>query len=577
MKKGKLLCLLAAMLSFALLFSACEGTAPVTDGAGTSGSGQETTAKAPEKTQKETGKQEVSQDPIHQYFDLIDEEDKIAYAKVERMDGELLEYDREHHLVSILTKELDTENKVIETVKVYDLKTGEVINEQSVSNLLYAPEVERVELDVDIEYPVIRVSKQSWDKDAERSVYDVSYYLAKKDAEVLRQTNKGNYSVKYFDNDLVAVDMGDDVLWIDRNMEIVRTVDSVVANGYPIEGFGAEYQGYLYAWNQQELQVFNRAGMCCATYTIDHVGMLSPHVLDDGDVLIQDLEFVDEFTACDFVLYGQRCLLKSYVMSFLDGTVKEVDLDYVVDSLDTAYGDETEMPFELAEDRENQALIYRFANGQLSHFAEYVVMNNDLTIEYTLKNETVGVVLEDAYAISNDFYIAPIKTGGFAQDHIFSFDGKPITPYVDGWVNEKYIVTESAIYDFNMKKVFEIKGSAFDGGNLMVDTKSCNVFLSKANFETGKTEWYLFNGEEDEPVLLTDGAKSTLSWVGDGCYVLETGLRNTELSGKEYTVCSADGTVLMMTACSDLSIRHLDGMLLVTAEFEGNPIVYVVK
>ncbi len=577
MKKGKLLCLLAAMLSFALLFSACAGTAPALDGASTSGSGQETTDTAPEKTQKETDRQEVSQDPIHQYFDLIDEEDKIAYTKVERMDGELLEYDREHHLASLLTKELDTENKVIETVKVYDLKTGEVINEQSVSNLLYAPEVERVELEVDLDYPIIRVSKESWDKDAARSVYDVSYYLAKKDAEVLRQTNKGNYSLKRFDNDLVAVDMGDDVLWIDRNMEIVRTVESIAANGYFVEEFNAEYQGYLYAWNQQELQVFNRAGMCCATYTIDHEGALSPHVLDDGDVLIQDLEFVDAFTECDFVLHGYRCVLKSYVMSFLDGTVKEVTLDYVVDSLDTAYGDEADMPFELAEGKENQALIYRFANGQLSHFAEYVVMNNELTIEYTLKNETVGVYLQEAYATSNNFYVAPVKTGGFYQDYMFSFDGKPIAVYGNGWINEKFIVAEDAIYDYSMKKVFDIAESEFAGGELWIDSKSDNVFLSKVNFVTCKTEWYLFNGEEDEPVLLTDGVESTLLWSDDGYYVTRDACRSPAFSGNEYTVYSSDGEVLLITTCLNPDFYLLDGMLLVKAEFEGNPIVYVVK
>lgn len=583
MKNGKLLLLLVAVLCLSMVFASCDNSAT----GDTSEPVNETTAA--ENTP--AVEQEEVEHEIRDYFVLDNGIDPVSFAEISKLNGEILEIDEENNLLSLLIKDLDNHNNVIETVKVYDLISGECIREDSITYPLYATGINAIELDVDIDYPIIRVSKTSYYEDGSeiKPYYDISYYFAKKDGMLITQLQNSvpsitNYSRTDFYNGLVAFEMGYNIYWINKNMEVVRTVDAVAANGYDVDIFNAEYQDYLYAWDDEEVQVFNKAGICSATYTIQHEGFLNVHILNDGNVLIQDLEFVDEFTPCDFTLTRSlkyaltsnvnRIVLNSYVMSCTDGSLKEVELDYVVDSLETAYEGRlgnNYFPFTLAANGQNQAIIYRVANGALSIWQEYVALGNDLEIKYSVKNTSVGADFYSAEVINSNLYKMTVYEAGVGQSYIFDLDGNKITPVTDYTdVTDTYIVTDNAIYDHKMNVVYDISGSAFAGNGFLTITSTNTIYMMKHNFSTGADEIYVFDNASKSPKLLADGIDTIFADCGEGYYVTFDVIEN------HYNVLSTEGKVILKAyEITDLEVCN--GALIVETEFEGNTLTYVIK
>lgn len=553
MKKRMLLILLAAVLSCSILFVSCDDD-----------SGKE----EPSTPQNVGLSQEAISHEIRDYFVLEGDVETVAYTGVTRIDGEVVESDTENNLLAVRNKDLDVKNRVIETVEVYDLNTGKVINKQSVKYDLYAKPEEKTTLTVEIDYPIIRVVRESLSEEG-NPIYEASYYLAKEGSEEpIHSADNNTYEMTRLDNGLIACNMGGDVLWIDKDMEIVRTVDAVIANGYDVDTFDAEYEGYVYVWNTNSIQIFNRSGMCCATYEVPSDHNLNVHVLNNGNLLIQDLEIVDEYTACDFSLYTTRYTVTSYVMNFIDGAMQEVELDYYVGDIETAYVEDDSLPFELAKGRDNCAFIQRFANGALALYPELVVLNNALEIEYSLKNATPGVILESAFALNANYYVAFVNAGGSMRPYIFDLDGNKICAYANGFVNERFIVTENAIYDYSMKSVLDLENGEFVCRDVEVDEMSSNVFLSKYNFTTAQEEWYLFDGSANAPKLLADGEDVQFSTAVGGLYAT--------VSENVYTVYAANGTELLVTY-GFRGIELFDQIAVISAEFEGSPMTYVLK
>ena len=586
MKKSKLLILLAALLCLALTLASCSSIKGWFD--------KEETETQAEGTQEQ---QEPQKHELHDYF-VLEAEEINSFTTVSQFEGEVVDYDEENHLLALRTKDLNAKNEVEDTVKVYNYMTGDVIAKYSVSNLVYASnDLINERLDVEIDYPIIRVVKTSYGEDS-LARYDVSYYFANQNSELICQTNKTNYERFDFYNGLVAFDMGDDMMWINRNMEIVRTVDSVAANGYTEENFRCEYQGYLYAWGEMGLYIFTPDGICSGKYLMTHEGILNVHVLDDGNVLVQDLEEVDVYDAYDFKLDGTPYVVNSYVVNYVNGEAKAVELEYIVEDLATGYAQRygnsdyyTHFPFELAEGRDNQAYIYRFANGNLATDPDYVVINNSLEIEYTVKNNTPGRIYYYAAVLNANLYMMPVIEAGGYQNYVFNLDGKAIVPTADDIeVTDKYIVTEHAIYDFEMNLVYAIDGSEFT--NYYVDDGMNRIYLGKHNFNTGYDEWYVFSDETKTPVLWNDGSDERVSEMFDGLYV--TAIFDEQEYSYEYGTGGTQTVVreeithykmynnkdeLLLTVSTNLDIDQIcEGDAVVLAgEFRGNAIVFVVK
>ena len=385
MKNGKLLILLAAILSFTLLFTACNGGAEP-DSTQTTGTESATAAVESDSetvSSAETQEEETEQAVEHEIRDylVLGTTETDSLGTVERLDASLVSFDKVNGLATLKTQDLDAYNNVIDTYKVYNVNTGEVILEKSVSNLYQGKLEDSKTLTVTVKYPTICVSEGYYSVENSEMRYNVTLYVAKKDSSYisyyssLTASESANYSVRKYDNGLVAVTLNADVQWIDRDMNVIRSVKAIAQNGY-YGSFNAEYQGYLYAWNDSMVKVFNRAGLCSGEYFMEHDGKLNVHVLDNGNVLIQDAEIVDQYTPCSFVVDDVRYQVKSYVMNYVDGTLTEVALDYVVYDLETAYAQRygngsSAFPFALASGRDNQAYVYRFATGEVSPGVDY--------------------------------------------------------------------------------------------------------------------------------------------------------------------------------------------------------------
>jgi hypothetical protein len=298
-------------------------------------------------------------------------------------------------------------------------------------------------------------------------------------------------------------------------------------------------------------------------------------VLDSGNVLIQDIELVDAYTPCDIIVDGDRYTVKSYVMKYLDGEMEEIELDFLVDDLATAYGGASDsFPFELASGHENQAYIYRFANGNVSPFAEYAVMSNDLEIEYVVKNGMHGIMYDSAYAVDSHHYVAYAPLANSEQAYLFDLDGNAIpiasTHYFE--VTPKYIVTATGIFDHKLNKLFDFESEGFDWGYFGVDTAYDKVYIAKYNAVTGAIEEYLFDRETNQAVMVADGIKQSLfgKGIGDGYHVI------IDLDTDKYSFINSDGTTVFVTYREPI-ILECNGLLLAATEFEGKTVIYVIK
>ena len=579
MKNGKLLFLLAAILSLTLLFAACDNgaepdqTAQGTDaGTNEAGSASETTEPATSEGAQETETEQVAIDHEIRDYLVLDVDGADPLSEITRLDGEVTAFDEENGLLTLKTTDLDRYNNVVETYKVYDVNTGEVIFEQSVSNLYQGLAKDRKTLSVTVKYPTICVSEGYYSVDDDSVMkYNVKLLAAKKGGDVLYEATAlvadevANYSVREYQNGLVKVTLGSQTSWMDRDMKVIRSVPAIAENGYS-GSFNAEYQGYLYAWNSTMLKVFNRAGLCSGEYYLEHEGKLNVKVLDNGNVLIQDAEIVDEYTPCSFVIDNVRYAVKSYVMNFVTGETKEVALDFIVSSIETAYADEYvtsngRFPFELAVGRDNQAYIYRFANGVVAPVSEYVVMNNDLQIEYTVKNDTAGVTFVNAGVINSNYYYATVKSGAVEQKCVFDLDGNAVG-VVNGDVADGFIVTDNKILDFKLNVVLDLAANGYDA-----QVKGDTIYLTKYNYVSGATETFVFDGKA--PVLIANGVDLIVIGSFDGYYFA---------IDKDYTftLYAVGGEAILVSRQID-DFVEFEGGLIFSGEFNGESIVYVVK
>ena len=570
MKQGKLLILLILILSLSVFAFACGSKEDAAD---------DSVAEQPEVKHE-----------LHDYLVLKEEGKACDFSEISQYEGEVVDYDREHSLLALKTQDLDELNQVTDTVTVYDISTGEKLQEHSVTYPYKATQESKIDLTVEIDYPIVRVSKTSWseiEEDEYKAEYDVRYYFAKKNSEVVRHTYNDEYERYDYGNGLVAFKMGDEVVWIDRYMKELRTVKSVVANGYDISyyTFTSEYQGYLYAYDEKTVQIFNRLGECSGTYTMKDDGYLNVHVLDDGKVLVQEIEYVDADELYDYVVNDsdqgkiQRVKVHSYLMEYVDGKMTPVALNYVVHNLETAYTERYDdnnghgyMPFKLAEGRDNQAIIYRFSAGKLSLYQEYVVINNDLEIEYTVNNTTPGVYMQTAEPISYNMYSAYVAEGGTLQKYIFDLDGNKVSPVSAGYLHKtkNYIVTENGVYDNKMKMLYDFNAGEFAAGDYYVDEAAERIYLTKYNFTTGATECYLLDVVKKQTTLICDGIKQVFFGAGEGFYALQD-LESGKLSFYDLN----DDVKLIAYDYQGLDMYN--NIVVIGADFEGKPITYVVK
>ena len=605
MKQGKLLILLAAILSLTMLAAACtnvgDTSADTSDGTSTDTSVSTSDSTSDDTTDGTDGdgtesvageeEQEPETDAAHELHDwfILKEEDELKnLSNVTRLEGEIVEADFEHNLIVVQNLDLDKYNNVVKKLTVINVLTGEKLAEAEATYPLNTPvEEDQVTLSVDIRYPVIQITKFYYVDD--KAVYDADYYLAKADKNncihSMDQADPAlvpaDFSVNSVQNGLVKATMSDKVMWIDKDLNVVRTADAIVENGYA-NSFDAEYQGCLYTFDDEDtgnictVRVFNRQGLCSAEYSCKDLKdtRLFAHVLDNGNVLIQQETKVDEYTVCDYTIEGDRYTIKSMILDFDNGTLTEIDLDFVVRGLATKYAqnrDHNSFPFDLVAGKENQAYIYRFVNGSINTYPEYVVMSNELKVEYSVKNPTRGVNLSTIRVIDNRHYSALVDSGLVSGRYVFDLDGNIVSYNVSATNVGNYRVTyDGYVYNAEGKLVYDANANGYVYERSTAD----RFYLSKVNYVTGGTETYyvmykdLASGNVT-PVLLADGVEQSVPYMDDDVYVLY------DEEAETYTVCATDGTELLVTSRLT-SVEAYEDYVVIGTVFDGKDLIYVL-
>lgn len=582
MKQGKLSILLAVLLCLAMLITACEDAGAPDDATTTPNAsldnGAGTVDGESENYEEETLPEEVRHE-AHNWFVLTDKNSPENLSDISRIEGEIISQDLSHNLVVIRDRDLDRYNNVITKLSVYNVLTGETLVKAEAESPLHCQvEEDEVTLDVIINYPVIRVLK-SYYADGE-PVFDVDFYLAKAEENNRIHSIQGAdadliptiFQLEYLYNGLVKATLGDQTMWIDDGMNIIRTVPTITENGYA-PNFHGEYRGCLYTLTTESVRVFNRQGLCSAEYLLEDLvdSVLSSFILNNGNVLIHKYTHVQDHEACDLAVEGNRFTVDSYVLDFDEGTLTEVDPGFIVTGLQSAYGDRNGgsgyFDMKLAVGRDNQAYIYRLANGNISAYPEYVVLSNELEVQYTLKNTTLGVDMSTLHVVDNSHYSAYVNAGVGAGCYVFDLDGNVVAYDVDGYLSGGYQMTGNG-YFYN--GVGELVFDANTEGYTVEYIYGHTVFLSKLNTATGGYEVFRRDLRTQKTVLLCDGLKTRMVDWGDGFYTTQ------DLDTAVYTVYAADGTPLLVSAAR-CNVSIYNDIYVIQTTFDGENILYVVK
>lgn len=570
MKKRKLFFLLTAIACLAMPLGACED--------------------------EQASQQETQTYELTKY--LAAEDEQKSYSKVSKIDGEVESYDYEHNLAVVRTKELESDNVVKERVKVYDLVSGETVYEDYVSNSLSEAYPHKA-LTVTLEYPIICVTEETttysttsgYDYD-----YEYSYYRAKKNSGSLKSyLDEPAGSVQKSGN-LYSIEIDGTLYWLNEDAEIVRKMDETVASTYDIEFdfFKGAYNDYLYAWEFGEMyrriQVFNTEGVCCAQYAFANnaVPMSSlfggevAYILNNGNVFTQEVLLLEaDATEYDFTMLGNKYDVSSKIIDYKTGAVKEVDLNFLVVNFESAHtpaytseGDDA-FAFALAEGKQNQARIMHFANGGLAQEGKYVVLDNELNVEYAFKNVDKVVEVNEATA---DYYKADAVVGNQEVERLYDYDGNVICtlPYNIKALAGNLILTDTAIYDMQMNLVYDLETSKFAsnyGEDLTWFVDDGRIYLTVDNYLTGATEEaYVFDAATKDFTAVADGLDTELQTsLPDGLY----GVRDNEKG--TVSVYNAEGTLLLKMTTDYVDVEVCEDVAFVTTTVDGNAVCYVIQ
>lgn len=571
MKKRKLFFLLTAIACMAMPLTACESE------------------------EESSQQQETTTYELTKY--LAAEADSNDYSTVSRIDGSVVSYDRDHNLAVVETKELENNNEEKTRYKVYDLVSGEVLYETSVTNSLSKPYPYK-ELTVTVDYPVIRVVEDTTTQTVTSTEMDTdtttrySYYRAAKNSGALKTSLDEEASAVIASGNLYSIEIDGTMYWLNEDAEVVRKIDGTVADTYNIEFdfFKGEYNDYLYAWEFGEMyrriQVFNTEGVCCAQYAFSNnaVNMSSlfggevAYILNNGNVFTQEVIKVEDGEEYDFSFLGVDCVVSSKIIDYKTGAVTEVDLDYLVMDLESAYGrtHRSDFPFVLAEGKQNQAMVTLFANGELTKNA-YVVLDNDMKVEYTLKNVDDTI---DVGTVGENWYGASLVIGGQEASRIYDYDGNVICtlPYNTEGIADGLILTNTAIYDWQMNLLYDLEASKFASNygfdHFICEIEDGRIYLTTSNSLTGASdEAFVFDVATKEFVLLADGLDTKLQTegLGGGLY----GIRDKEMG--TYSIYNAEGTLLVKMTASYVNVTSCEDVAYITTTIDGKPVCYVIQ
>ena len=582
MKKRKLLFLTAALLCLLMVFTAC-------------------------------GKKESSGDNILDFFAPVPEKDTLL-SSVSDIDGRVVAYDEKHNLVAI-ERGYDGSSDPDDVITyVYDLSDG--FDDDLFSTGSYGG-TQSSTVEVEFDYPIIRTVRKTETSGSSGTGYryTYSYYRIQSSGETetivsgLSDSDGGsNYSVRKINN-LYVCRVDGKVYWIDSGLNVLRQFNADVTGDYslPMEFF-AEYKGYLYMHEFSELsrqvQIFNKEGVCQVQYTHSNdAGLAYVYMLNDGNLFVEEWVLVEDGKPYDLLYPMQdqsgdiaykKVEIVSKLLNFKTGEVTELDLNFTVGALESAYlgyDDENSVfPFCISEKRENQAYIRYFSNGTLAAQPCYVVLDNSMNVEYTFKNDLIDAGYAGTWMngelvmvalLPDGRYMVGAMVGSTGRQEIISYlydkYGKVIfqLPQLDGQMIGDLVVLPNGIYTITMKKVYDFEKSfiakEFNGSISEILSFNGRICLKLQDPLTDSYKYYTYDEDKRDFDLIAAGEDEVID-------VIQTGFYYTVVNEEDdhYTLYSMNGKALLRTQGS-MTITELDGMLIVQAYVDGKPVCYCVK
>ena len=540
--------------------------------------------------------------------DWLDFKKDSSFTDITELEGEVVDHNADYNLVALSTTTVDTTGNVTEYIKVYDLADSNRLVLTTSYNFYSGSRV--YDYDVDLSsYPIITSIMRSTSESFEGEIEyheNRNYYLITNEGEARQLAGSYDEDLLYVEEigNIYLVELAGKLMWINRNLAVMREVNLDVSETYRGSGyeayfqFEAEFCDYLYTWEfnpqmmSQTVVVYDPNGIASAKYDfssgVAYVqdssdGLINPSVfvLNNGNVLIQECIMVEGDGAYDFIYNlgatPYKLDLVTRVMDYKTGAITDVECDMLIKDLESAYTASecgtTEFPFTLAKG-DNQAYVISVKGGVVGRSTEYVVLDNELNTVYTLNNRYIAdsSSYDTITNVSTKGYEASAYVNGAFVECFFNWDGEIVfkhpTNYI-GSVAGEYYVTPSGVYTNAGKLVFDIENSEF--GNLYdadVEIVGDIVYLYRTNYleldEYGRNaeEVYKLNLKDGKAELVADGVDVRhIALTTDGAYMVNNKKKETA------SFYNRNGELVLVVSEDDLvEIELLDDTFYVCVE-----------
>ncbi len=318
---------------------------------------------------------------------------------------------------------------------------------------------------------------------------------------------------------------------------------------------------YVYAIDGYDVTVYTKKGEFIYGYTAPSYAIgVTTMVLDNGKILVQYLnEIIGDGDKFDLIKNGQKYDLVTQIIDPANGKIKNKNVDFLINSISSSY--EISLSDNSNFKKDFNGNIAFISPIEKSGYADtttgkFVELYNDLKIRADLSDvldydtgiEHIELVRDGVIVLLDDFdNLVFIKK-----------NGKKLATLKNDYLrySENFIVTETAIYDYSMKPIYEFKKNDFKFVSLsdtfvilrknneyfkftvgMTEPTSINSMLTGDQYEGTDLGMYCVKrGEQYAYLDATGRTVATFSGKISSSYVTENGNALVKAGGKYYNL-----------------------------------------
>ncbi len=285
--------------------------------------------------------------------------------------------------------------------------------------------------------------------------------------------------------------------------EVNASVNDLAGSfNYDLEG---DAQNYSY--DNNSISVYNKANEIVYYYELDGTAESNIVPLSNENFLIQTLSQVDflsdkyDIMVSSSYSTGLKYDLNQYIYNTITGKLEEVNLGFLVDSISNKHTSKT-FNDTYKDTVKNVATVSKIVDKKLSDNDEYILLDDDLKVLGSINDYVTGqtnckLVADNRFIVSGD------------NKYLFNENGQNL-----GCINgvkyntEKYLITDKAIYDYNLNKLFDYSLNGYEFHSL----RGQNIIFRQTNHTPSTTyyTYYIFNGNGVSQLFNTNPDESTI-------------------------------------------------------------------